>query len=70
MNFSRIESVVSVRLGKSSHELPLVTYAGSCTLVRSGNDVNPGCHCHGAEGTALNVQDITGSPHILESPSA
>eukprot|EP00959_Pyramimonas_sp_CCMP1952_P428340 8971581-Pyramimonas_sp.AAC.1 len=49
INLSRIESVVSVRLAKSIHQLPPVTFADSCTLVLYDNDVNPGCHYYAAE---------------------
>eukprot|EP00959_Pyramimonas_sp_CCMP1952_P333253 6978121-Pyramimonas_sp.AAC.1 len=62
-NFFRIEIVVSVRMAKSIHELPPVTYADSCTLVRSDNDVNPVFDYYDAEGTALNIHDIFGSAH-------
>eukprot|EP00959_Pyramimonas_sp_CCMP1952_P296733 6207931-Pyramimonas_sp.AAC.1 len=58
-----IKNVVSVSLAKSVHELPRVAYAGSCTLVLYDNDVNPGLHCHEADGTVLNVHAITGSAH-------
>eukprot|EP00959_Pyramimonas_sp_CCMP1952_P314746 6588668-Pyramimonas_sp.AAC.1 len=59
MNFFR--NVVSVRLVKSIYMLPPVTYAGSCTLVRYDNDVDPGFHYYEADGTALNIRDILGS---------
>eukprot|EP00959_Pyramimonas_sp_CCMP1952_P469306 9494723-Pyramimonas_sp.AAC.1 len=62
-NFSCIENVVSVRFAKSIHKLALVAYAGSCTLVHYDNYVNPGFHFYEAEGTALNIHDITGSAH-------
>eukprot|EP00959_Pyramimonas_sp_CCMP1952_P473962 9502644-Pyramimonas_sp.AAC.1 len=51
-NCFRIENLVSVRLAKSIHELPLVAYAVSCTLAHYDNDVNPGFHYCGAENTA------------------
>eukprot|EP00959_Pyramimonas_sp_CCMP1952_P271603 5678037-Pyramimonas_sp.AAC.1 len=54
-NFFRIESVVSVRLAKSIHELPPVAYADSCTLVHFDNDVNLGFIYYEAEGTALDI---------------
>eukprot|EP00959_Pyramimonas_sp_CCMP1952_P264249 5526153-Pyramimonas_sp.AAC.1 len=57
-NFFRIEAVVSVRVAKSIHKLPPVTYADSCTLVHYDNDMNPGFIYYEAEGTALNVQEI------------
>eukprot|EP00959_Pyramimonas_sp_CCMP1952_P394435 8264874-Pyramimonas_sp.AAC.1 len=60
-NFFRIENVVPVRLAKSIHKLPPVTYADSCTLAPYDNDVNPGFHHYEAEGTALH--DITGPAH-------
>eukprot|EP00959_Pyramimonas_sp_CCMP1952_P453894 9469041-Pyramimonas_sp.AAC.1 len=50
-------------LAKGIHGLPLVTYADICTLVHYDNDVNPGLHGYEAEGTALNMHDITGSAH-------
>eukprot|EP00959_Pyramimonas_sp_CCMP1952_P297954 6232821-Pyramimonas_sp.AAC.1 len=61
--FFRIENVVSVRLAKSIHKLHPVAYADSCILVHYDNDVNPGFPYHEAEGTALNIHDITGSAH-------
>eukprot|EP00959_Pyramimonas_sp_CCMP1952_P095009 1986865-Pyramimonas_sp.AAC.1 len=69
-NFSRIENVVSARVAKSSHKLPPVTYADSCTFVHYDNDVNPGFHYYEAEGTVLNTYDITGSAHsrIIQCP--
>eukprot|EP00959_Pyramimonas_sp_CCMP1952_P132104 2762154-Pyramimonas_sp.AAC.1 len=48
-NFFRIEYVVSVRLAKSFHKLPPVTYADSCSLVHCDNDVNPGFYYYEAE---------------------
>eukprot|EP00959_Pyramimonas_sp_CCMP1952_P110522 2312256-Pyramimonas_sp.AAC.1 len=51
-NFFRIENVVSVRLAKSIHKLPLATYAYSCTLAHYDNGVNPGLHYYEAEGTS------------------
>eukprot|EP00959_Pyramimonas_sp_CCMP1952_P109982 2300653-Pyramimonas_sp.AAC.1 len=62
-NFFRIENVVSVRLAKSTHKLPPVTYADSCTLVHYDNDMSPGFHYYEAEGVALNIHDTTGSAH-------
>eukprot|EP00959_Pyramimonas_sp_CCMP1952_P152127 3182994-Pyramimonas_sp.AAC.1 len=62
-NFFRIENVVSVGLAKSIHKLPPVACVDSCALVQYANDVNPGFHYYEAEGTALNVHDITGSAH-------
>eukprot|EP00959_Pyramimonas_sp_CCMP1952_P286396 5988450-Pyramimonas_sp.AAC.1 len=59
----RIENVVLVGLAKSIHKLPLVAYANSCTLVHSDNDVDPGFHYYAAEGTDLNIHDMTGSAH-------
>eukprot|EP00959_Pyramimonas_sp_CCMP1952_P096347 2014194-Pyramimonas_sp.AAC.1 len=58
-NFFRIEDVVSVRLAKGIHKLPPVAYADSCTLVHYGDDVNPGSYSYEAEGTALNIREIT-----------
>eukprot|EP00959_Pyramimonas_sp_CCMP1952_P313185 6555420-Pyramimonas_sp.AAC.1 len=55
------KSVVSVRLARSLHELPPVTYADSCTLVHYDNDVSPGFYYYESEGSALNIHDITGS---------
>eukprot|EP00959_Pyramimonas_sp_CCMP1952_P057751 1205414-Pyramimonas_sp.AAC.1 len=63
INFVRIENVVSVGLAKRIHELPTYTYADSCTFVHYDNDVNPGIHYVGAEGTALTRHDIAGSAH-------
>eukprot|EP00959_Pyramimonas_sp_CCMP1952_P345932 7245072-Pyramimonas_sp.AAC.1 len=54
-NYFRIENVVSVRLAKSIHTLPPVTYADSCTLVHYDNDVDPGFHYHEAEGRLRSV---------------
>eukprot|EP00959_Pyramimonas_sp_CCMP1952_P264208 5524974-Pyramimonas_sp.AAC.1 len=48
-NLSRIENVVSVRLAKSTHKLPPVTCADSCTWVHCDNDVTPGLHYYEAE---------------------
>eukprot|EP00959_Pyramimonas_sp_CCMP1952_P473657 9502103-Pyramimonas_sp.AAC.1 len=48
-NFFRIENAVPVRLAKSIHELPPVTYADSCTLVHHDNDVDPGFQYYEAE---------------------
>eukprot|EP00959_Pyramimonas_sp_CCMP1952_P186598 3901675-Pyramimonas_sp.AAC.1 len=62
MPYFRIENVVSVRLAKSIHKLPLVAYADSCTLVHDNNDVNPGIDYYQREGTALNIHE-TGSAH-------
>eukprot|EP00959_Pyramimonas_sp_CCMP1952_P294059 6150410-Pyramimonas_sp.AAC.1 len=61
----RIENVVSVRLAKSIHKLPPVTYADSCTVVHYDNDVNPGFHSYETKGTALNLHDIIGSAHSI-----
>eukprot|EP00959_Pyramimonas_sp_CCMP1952_P185007 3868284-Pyramimonas_sp.AAC.1 len=47
-NFFRIENVVSVRLAKSIHKVPPVTYADSCTLAHYDNNVNPGFHYYEA----------------------
>eukprot|EP00959_Pyramimonas_sp_CCMP1952_P030164 632409-Pyramimonas_sp.AAC.2 len=62
-NIFRIENVVSVRLAKSIHKRPPVAYADSCTSVHYDNDVNPGFRYYEAEGTALNIHDITGPAH-------
>eukprot|EP00959_Pyramimonas_sp_CCMP1952_P468199 9492810-Pyramimonas_sp.AAC.1 len=62
-NFFRIENVGSVRLAKSIHKLPPVTYADSCTLVHHDVDVKPGFHYDEGKCTALNIPDITGSAH-------
>eukprot|EP00959_Pyramimonas_sp_CCMP1952_P071899 1501702-Pyramimonas_sp.AAC.1 len=48
-------------LAESIHGLPLVAYADSCTLVHYDIGVDPGCPYFEAEGTALNIYDITGS---------
>eukprot|EP00959_Pyramimonas_sp_CCMP1952_P009649 201470-Pyramimonas_sp.AAC.1 len=48
-NFHRIENVVSVRLAKSIHELPPVTYADSFALVHCDSDVNPAFHYYESE---------------------
>eukprot|EP00959_Pyramimonas_sp_CCMP1952_P182213 3809837-Pyramimonas_sp.AAC.1 len=55
-NFFRIENVVSV----------------SCTLVHYDKDVDPGFHYYEAEGTALNIHDITGSSQsrIIQCPKS
>eukprot|EP00959_Pyramimonas_sp_CCMP1952_P004350 91445-Pyramimonas_sp.AAC.1 len=62
-HFFRIENVGSVGLAQSIHKLPPVACADSCTLVHYDSDVNPGFHYYEAEGTALNIHDITGSAH-------
>eukprot|EP00959_Pyramimonas_sp_CCMP1952_P299924 6273217-Pyramimonas_sp.AAC.1 len=55
-------TTASLRLAKSIHALPPVTYDDSCIWVHYDNDVNPGFHYYEAEGTALNIPDI-GSAH-------
>eukprot|EP00959_Pyramimonas_sp_CCMP1952_P453345 9468085-Pyramimonas_sp.AAC.1 len=62
-SFFRIENVVSVRLSNRTRALLPAAYARSCTSVFYDNDVNPGFHDHEAEGTALNIHDVTGSAH-------
>eukprot|EP00959_Pyramimonas_sp_CCMP1952_P451812 9459647-Pyramimonas_sp.AAC.1 len=57
----RVQAVVYLsRLAKSIHKLPPLTSPDSCALVHYDNDVNPGYHYDEAQGTALNIQDITG----------
>eukprot|EP00959_Pyramimonas_sp_CCMP1952_P403131 8446450-Pyramimonas_sp.AAC.1 len=55
--------MVSVRFAKDIHKLPQVTYFERCALVHSDSDVDTGFHYYGAEGTDINIQDITGSSH-------
>eukprot|EP00959_Pyramimonas_sp_CCMP1952_P457603 9475218-Pyramimonas_sp.AAC.1 len=62
-DFFRIENVVSVRLAKGIHKLPPVAYADNCTLLHCDNDVNPGFQYDEADGTSLNIYDITGLAH-------
>eukprot|EP00959_Pyramimonas_sp_CCMP1952_P225030 4705552-Pyramimonas_sp.AAC.1 len=40
INSSRIENVIPVRLAKSMHKLPPVTYADNCALAHYDNDMN------------------------------